>query len=132
MDALYRDEILEHYRRPHHAGHLRQPDLRHEGYNPLCGDRVTFELAITDGLVADVAIETRGCAISTAAASLLADELIGRSLEEIRAMPAAEALELLGIEVSPARLHCALLAHETVQAALAEPRVQEDGRQQAT
>jgi nitrogen fixation NifU-like protein len=121
MDALYRDEILDHYRHPHHAGHLLAPTVRREGDNPLCGDRVTFELAIADGRIFDVAIEVRGCAISAAAASMLADGLVGQSVDAVRAMPAAAAIELLGIEVSPARLHCALLAHETVQAALAEP-----------
>lgn len=119
MDDLYRAEILEHYYHPHHAGHLAAPDAAAEGYNPLCGDRIRIELGIADQTIREVAIEPVGCAISGAAASLLADTLVGMPVRQAEAMPAAAALELLGIEISPARLHCALLAYETVIRALA-------------
>ena len=78
MDDLYRDYILEHYRRPHNFGILEDPDARFEGANPLCGDRITVMLGIRDGVVAEVAFTGRGCAISQASASLLTDEIKGK------------------------------------------------------
>jgi nitrogen fixation protein NifU and related proteins len=119
MDDLYRDEILEHYRAPHNFGTLDAPDAMHEGHNPLCGDRITLMLAIdTDGRVSDVAFSGRGCAISQASASLLTDEIKGRSLAEVRELTNQDVLDLLGIEISPARLKCALLSLDTLQHAL--------------
>src|SRR5512140_843367 len=91
MDDLYRDYILEHYRHPHNFGIIEAPDARYEGANPLCGDRITMMLGIRDGTVAEVAKITP-----------------------------ADVLDLLGIEISPARLKCALLSLDTVSHALEE------------
>lgn len=120
MDDLYRDYILEHYRRPHNFGVLEDPTSRYEGANPLCGDRITMMLDIRDGVVADVAFTGRGCAISQASASLLTDEVKGKPVEEVAKMTSADLLDLLGIEISPARLKCALLSLDTLEHALAE------------
>lgn len=121
MDDLYREEILEHYRHPHNFGTLDAPDAMHEGHNPLCGDRITLMLGISDdGRVADVAFNGRGCAISQASASMLTDDIRGRSIAEIAALTTDHVLELLGIEISPARLKCALLSLDTLQKALLE------------
>ena len=120
MDDLYRDEILEHYREPHNFGTLDSPDAVYEGHNPLCGDRITMMLSVDDAEnVSDVAFSGRGCAISQASASLLTDEIKGRPLSEVRAMTNQDILDLLGIEISPARLKCALLSLDTLQHALA-------------
>jgi nitrogen fixation NifU-like protein len=125
MDDLYRDEILEHYRRPHNFGTLPSPDAVREGNNPLCGDRITMMLSISpDGHVADVAFTGRGCAISQASASLLTDEIRGRRLEDVERLQGADVLDLLGIEISPARLKCALLSLDTLQGALRDRPVQ--------
>jgi nitrogen fixation NifU-like protein len=119
MDDLYRDEILEHYRQPHNFGTLDAPDVVHEGHNPLCGDRITMMLAFGDsGTVEDVAFSGRGCAISQASASLLTDELRGMPLAEAEALTNQDVLDLLGIEISPARLKCALLSLDTLKRAL--------------
>ena len=119
MDDLYRDEILEHYREPHNFGTLERPDASHEGNNPLCGDRITMMLSLSaDGTVSDVAFSGRGCAISQASASLLTDEIRGRKVADIEAMRNQDILDLLGIEISPARLKCALLSLDTMQHAL--------------
>jgi nitrogen fixation NifU-like protein len=122
MDDLYRDEILEHYRRPHNFGTLPDADATYEGSNPLCGDRITLMLDIADGRVADVAFTGRGCAISQASASMLTDEIRGRSLEDVVALSNQDVLDLLGIEISPARLKCALLSIDTLKHAIAEGR----------
>ena len=120
MDDLYRDYILEHYRRPHNFGVLDAPTVSHEGANPLCGDRITIQLGIRDGRVEEVAFTGRGCAISQASASLLTDEIRGKSVEEVAALTSQDVLDMLGIEISPARLKCALLSLDTVNQALAE------------
>jgi nitrogen fixation NifU-like protein len=119
MDDLYRDEILEHYRAPHNFGTLDAPDATYEGNNPLCGDRITMMLMVdAEGKVSDVAFSGRGGAISQASASLLTDEIRGRSVEEVEIMKNQDILDLLGIEISPARLKCALLSLDTLQHAL--------------
>jgi len=120
VDDLYRDYILEHYRHPHNFGVIEAPDLRWEGANPLCGDRITMMLTVLDGRIADVAFTGRGCAISQASASLVTDELRGKTLDEAAAMTPDDVLDLLGIEISPARLKCALLSLETLEHAIAE------------
>ena len=120
MDDLYRDYILEHYRRPHNFGVLETPTAAYEGANPLCGDRITMQLGIRDGQVAEVAFTGRGCAISQASASLLTDEVKGMTVEQATAFRPADLLELLGIEISPARIKCAMLSLDTFGHALAE------------
>ena len=118
MDDLYRDEILEHYRNPHNFGILEQPTTAKEGANPLCGDRITLMLGINDdGTVQEVAFTGRGCAISQASASMLTDEIKGKSLDEISHMGSQNVLDNLGIEISPARMKCAMLSLETLREA---------------
>src|SRR3989304_5104658 len=84
MDDRYRDEILLHYRHPHNFGTLPEPDAVYEGANPLCGDRITLMLGISEaGVVDEVAFTGRGCAISQASASMLTDSIRGKPLGEI-------------------------------------------------
>jgi nitrogen fixation NifU-like protein len=120
MDDLYRDYILEHYRRPHNFGVIEEPSATFEGANPLCGDRITMQLAVKDGVVTDVGFTGRGCAISQASASLLTDEVKGKPLEDVAGFQAVDLLELLGIEISPARLKCAMLSFDSLQHLLAD------------
>jgi nitrogen fixation NifU-like protein len=120
MDDLYRDYILEHYRHPHNFGVLETPTASYEGSNPLCGDRITMMLGISDGIVREVAFTGRGCAISQASASLLTDEIKGKTVEEVERMTPEDVLDLIGIDISPARLKCALLSLDTVAHALAD------------
>ena len=118
MDDLYRDEILEHYRNPHNFGVLENPSTAKEGANPLCGDRITLMLGINDeGQIQEVAFTGRGCAISQASASMLTDEIKGKTLEEISHMGSQDVLDNLGIEISPARMKCAMLSLETLREA---------------
>src|SRR6185436_20800025 len=98
MDDLYRDQILEHYKRPHNFGALEHPDLEYEDNNPFCGDEQHVTIRIDDeGKVAEIAFEGKGCAISTAATSLLTDELVGKSREDLLRLPKELVLDLLGI-----------------------------------
>ena len=121
MDDLYRDEILEHYRNPHNFGTLEEPTTVKEGANPLCGDRITLMLGIDQqGTVTEVAFTGRGCAISQASASMLTDEIKGKPLTEIAQMGKVDVLDNLGIEISPARLKCAMLSLETLRQAVGD------------
>lgn len=117
MDDFYREEILEHYTHPHHYGTLDNPDISHEENNPLCGDRIRFDIQLDDDeeTVTDVRFSGVGCAISKASASMLSDLLIGRTLDEIKGLTNEEVLDELGIELGPVRLKCALLPLKVVK-----------------
>ena len=120
MDDLYRDYILEHYRRPHNFGVLEAPSASYEGSNPLCGARITMQVGVRDGALERVSFTGRGCAISQASASLLTDDVKGKALSDVAAVTPEDLLDLLGIEISPARMKCAMLSLDTLKGALAE------------
>lgn len=115
-DALYREAILDHYRHPRSKGHLEDADISYHDTNPFCGDEVTIQLKIEDDVVVDAVFDGRGCAISQATASMLMEEVVGKSLEELRTWDKEYILELLGIEIGPVRLKCALLPLKVLKA----------------
>ena len=109
-DQFYREYILDHYKNPRNFGHLDHPDITHEEDNPLCGDVIGMDFKIADGVIEDVRFHGRGCAISQASASLLTERLKGLPLEEAKKINKADVLGELGIQISPARIKCALLS----------------------
>jgi nitrogen fixation protein NifU and related proteins len=117
MDDLYRELILDHYRSPRNKGRLDEADISFEDDNPLCGDRIHLDVSLDDeNRVREVAWEGEGCAISMAAASMLSETIKGKSLEELRNLGKEDILEMLGIELGPVRLKCALLPLKVLKA----------------
>jgi nitrogen fixation NifU-like protein len=121
-DVLYREEILEHYFASNHRGRLEAPDRSVALDNPLCGDRIRLELMLdVGGRVAQVRFDGQGCAISQAAASMLAGQIEGKPLDEVRRFSADDMIHLLGFPLSVTRLKCGLLAWRALQHVLRDP-----------
>jgi nitrogen fixation NifU-like protein len=137
MDDLYREVILDHYRSPHGSEAIESPDVAVDGFNPLCGDELSMKLEVQDRRITRVEIGPRGCSISVASASMLAQQLPGKTLAEAVRLAETfkavmrggdwpegvdpgdlEALE--GVKNFPVRIKCALLAWMTLEQALAE------------
>jgi nitrogen fixation NifU-like protein len=118
MDDLYRDFILEHYKRPRNFGELDPHDLAAHEFNPLCGDELGIQLQIADGKITDLRFNGHGCAISQAAASIASEELIGMDAEAAAKLDADWMLGLLGIEISATRRKCALLSLKALRHAV--------------
>ena len=107
---FYQESILDHYHNPRHWGAVADADIDHEENNPLCGDRLRLTMKVEDGKIVDLGWEGAGCAISQAAASMLGEILIDKTLEEAQAITKQDILDMLGIELGPVRLKCALLS----------------------
>ena len=115
---MYKEHILDLYKYPHNFGKLEEASHSHRSYNPLCGDDITIQLVITEGKVEQVKFLGRGCAISMASASLLTDEIKGKTVEEVQSLTQEDILEMLQIPIGPVRMKCALLCWEALQEAV--------------
>ena len=137
LNELYQEVILDHNRRPHNFRVIESPTAKQEGYNPLCGDRLTLYVTVDNDVITDVAFQGSGCAISKASASLMTDALKGKTVAEARELfdrfhdmitsnpetPAADLGKLsvlAGVREFPTRVKCASLAWHTMKAAVAD------------
>lgn len=115
MYDMYRENILDHAKNPRHPGVLNPADVDHEEHNPLCGDRLRLTLRVDEHRrIIDVAWDGEGCAISQATASMLGDEIIGKTIDEVKQLSKEDIFDLLGIPLTPNRMKCALLSLKTL------------------
>jgi nitrogen fixation NifU-like protein len=114
---MYRQQILDHYRNPRNHGRLEDPTFSHAGENPMCGDEIRMDVELDDDgeTIRRVAFEGDGCAISQAAASMLSEQLRGTTVEELQGMDRDDMIDMLGVEISPMRVKCAVLAEKVAQ-----------------
>lgn len=115
---IYQEEILDHFKNPRYKGPLTEPTHSARMVNPTCGDELTIQLIVQDDHITAVGFEGQGCAISQAAASMLAEELADKTLQDAEAMSDQNVFEMIGVELTPARQKCALLAVSTLRKAL--------------
>ena len=117
MDDLYREQIIDRYKNPLMRGTLDPHDYSYEDDNPLCGDKIRIDLRV-DGQnrVTEAVFSGTGCAISQASADLLVESVVGMTLDEVKQLTKEDVLEMLGIELSPVRLKCALLSLKVLKA----------------
>ncbi|HLA98940.1 MAG TPA: SUF system NifU family Fe-S cluster assembly protein [Anaerolineales bacterium] len=117
MDDFYRELIIDRYKNPQYRGQLDPADISFEDDNPLCGDHIRVDLRVDpQGMIKEVAFDGHGCAISQASADLLMESIYGKSLEEVKLLTKEDILEMLGIDLGPVRLKCALLSLKVLKA----------------
>ncbi|WP_256546666.1 Fe-S cluster assembly sulfur transfer protein SufU [Halobellus inordinatus] len=114
---MYRQQILDHYKNPRNKGEMSDPDFSHTGENPSCGDTITMNVRLEDDgeTIEYVSFTGNGCAISQASASMLSERLRGMTLEELEAMGTDDVTDMLGVDISPMRIKCAVLARQVAQ-----------------
>lgn len=119
MDDFYRELIVERYKNPAYKGSLEPNDYSYEDENPLCGDHIKIDLRVDENnIIKEALFSGHGCAISQASADLLMESIIGKSIDEVKKMTKETILDLLGIELGPVRLKCALLSLKVLKAGL--------------
>jgi len=117
MDDLFREQIIDRYKNPLYRGELEPNDITFEDDNPLCGDHIRIDLRLDDEqVVTEVAFSGEGCSISQASADLMVESVIGLHLDDIKHLTKDHVMDLLGIELGPVRLKCALLSLKVIKA----------------
>jgi len=114
---MYRQQILDHYKNPRNYGELDDPTFSHLGENPMCGDTIEIDVQLDEDedTIERVAFQGDGCAISQASASMLSEKLPGKSIEELQEMDRDDVIDMLGVDISPMRVKCAVLAEKVTQ-----------------
>ncbi len=113
---MYRQQILDHYKNPRNYGELEDPTFTHVGENPMCGDEIRMDVKLDDEeTIEQIAFSGDGCAISQASASMLSSKLQGTTVEELLGMDRDDVIDMLGVDISPMRVKCAVLAEKVAQ-----------------
>ena len=114
---MYRQQILDHYKNPRNYGELEEPTFSHTGENPMCGDTIELDVVLDDDeeTIERVAFRGDGCAISQASASMLSKQLHGMTVDELRDLDRDDVIDMLGVDISPMRVKCAVLVEKVAQ-----------------
>jgi nitrogen fixation NifU-like protein len=114
---MYRQQILDHYKNPRNFGEIEEATFTHVGENPMCGDTIEMDVVLddTEETIERVAFRGDGCAISQAAASMLSEQLVGMSVEDLEELDRDDVIDMLGVDISPMRVKCAVLAEKVAQ-----------------
>ena len=126
-EEIYQEHVLDHSDDPYHRGRCIDATHAHEDDNPLCGDVVRVELRIQDQRVAEAWFDGEGCCISQASASMLMEELEGKTVQDVRNFGAEQMLSLFRAKLTPNRQKCCLLSWKVVQSALYSPTDDDTG-----
>jgi len=117
MDDLYREQIIDRYKNPHYRGALDPHDITFEDDNPLCGDHIRIDIRHDENnMVTEAAFSGEGCSISQASADLLVESIIGKHIDDVKKLTKEDVLDLIGIQLGPVRLKCALLSLKVMKA----------------
>ena len=114
MNDIYREQLMDHYKHPHNRGKMDDAQVEITESNPMCGDVISMQLKVSDGIVEKVMFDGSACAVTIASSSVLTEVLQGKTLEEAKKMSKDELLELLGVELTTSRIKCASLPLDAV------------------
>ncbi len=118
MEDLYRDHLLDHYENPRHHGRIEGADISHEESNPLCGDKIRIDVKLSEdgALIADIGFTGDGCIISQAAASMLLEEVAGKTVADVQKLDTQDVLDMIGVTLTTNRVKCAALGLKVLKA----------------
>jgi len=119
-EGMYRENILDHYKNPHNHGEIKDADIKFTENNPLCGDVITVNIKLNNSKVEDIKFHGRGCAISQSAASMLTDEIRGKTLKEVKNLQREDIVNMLGIDIGVVRVKCAMLGLVAIKEGIKE------------
>ncbi len=117
-DNLYREQLMEYYKDPQHRGTLSNPDVSVYEKNPFCGDEITLQLNITDGVIEEAKFSGSACAVSIAASEIVTEEITGMPIEDAANITKEDILDMLGVELTTSRVKCATLVLEALKKAI--------------
>jgi nitrogen fixation NifU-like protein len=115
---IYKELILDHYKNPRNFGHLDQVDAQAQDRNTPCGDWIAMEIKVNNSTIEDIRFSGEGCAISQASASMLTEEVSGKTLKTVMKLKKEDVLAIIGVNLTPARITCAMLGLEVLQKAI--------------
>lgn len=114
-DKMYKEELLEHFKQPHNKKEVECPDFSSGKYNPSCGDSIAMTGKVTDQLISEIGFSGSGCVVSQATASMLTQWCIGKSIQDVLKLTKEELQSLIGLQLGPVRIKCALLSLQALQ-----------------
>jgi len=118
MADLYQEKLMDLYRNPHNKGKIKSPSVSVSKQNPMCGDEITLQLEVEDGVVKDAKFDGSACSVSIISSSVLTDYLIGKTLEKVKKLTQKDLLKLINLNLSTSRVACATLVFAALQEAL--------------